>query len=123
MCSFYGTRLRARGDYSPRATPLQPLRSHYMRESAERARAFGCHCSWFSLSSFCVSLDTRLALSFSLSARASSLRVALPALVLFSSICRRSAFDCADALPRLGPFSSYLSRLSLIACDYYTSKL
>ena len=47
MCASYGTRWRAHEDRSLRATPRRPLRSLYIEERATRARALGCHCSWF----------------------------------------------------------------------------
>ena len=50
LLRHYGTRWRARGDRSPRATPRRPLRSLYIGERAARARALGCHLLVFSFS-------------------------------------------------------------------------
>ena len=81
MCVSYGARWRAHGDHSPCATPRQQLRSFYISERAVGARAFGCHCSCFSLS-LCVSVSRRF----------SSLQA------LCFRLCRRSASRLCGAL-------------------------
>ena len=91
MCASYGTRWRVREDRFPRATPRRPLRSLYIGEHAARARALGCHCSWF-LSRF-ASLETCFV----------SARVLLSSLAIDSTpVCLISA--SATPLARRVPF-------------------
>ena len=90
MYASFGARWRSRGDHSPLTTPRrQPLRSFYIVERAARARAFGCHCSCFSLS-LCVSVSRRFsslpALCFRLCQRSAS------------RLCRHSRLVSAGAL-------------------------
>ena len=102
MYASYGARWRARGDHSPRATPRQLLRSFYIAERAARPRAFGCHCSCFSLS-LCVSVSRRF------------------------SLFRRSAFVSADthvsSLPALCSLCSRLCWLSNSSLPLFCSCL
>ena len=92
MYASYGSRWRARGDHSPRATRRQTLRSFYIAEHTARARACGSHCSCSLAFSLRLCFETRLvqpAFCFRLSRRS-----ALSALVsgkfssfFFSGLC------------------------------------
>ena len=111
MYASYGARWRARGYHSPRATPQQLLRSFYIAERVARARAFGCHCSCFSLL-LCVSVSRRFS---SLPALCSRL---CPALC--SRLCRHSRLVSVGALLSL---LSSLLELCLVSLPLFCSRL
>ena len=127
----YGTRWRARGDRSPRATPRRPLRSFYIYKRAHRTSS-SFRLSLLVVFSFAlrVSFDTRFVSAASAfdSAGASHLHLVstgsfalLSCLPTFCSRLYRRSPLCSRLFSRLCPASdSSLPRLrlSLIACEY-----
>ena len=109
MCASYGTRWRARGDRSPRATPRRPLRFLYIGERAAQARALGCHCSCFLLRFASLFRDAFRLCRHSAFVFAGSLAFCSTLPAFCSCLCSTSV----SSLPRL--------RLSLVACESYTT--